>query len=103
MRRFILSLAPVLLLACAAPRTTVQAHDESGSVRFSVEPSYAEVVVDGKSVGKARQFDGSSAVLKPGPGSHTIVLKADGFEDYESTVYLSDTEELVKVKLKGKP
>ena len=102
MRRLILSLAPAFLLACAAPRTTVQTDDQSGRVRFNVEPGYAEVLVDGNSVGKARQFDGSSSVLKLGPGSHTIVLKAEGFEDYQTQVYLSDTEELVQIKLRGK-
>lgn len=104
MRRKMAILAAALALAaCAAPRTAVQTDDQSGRVKFRVIPNHAEVVVDGKSMGKARQFDGSSAVLKLGPGSHTVVLKADGFEDYQTQVYLSDTEELVEIKLKEKP
>jgi hypothetical protein len=103
MRRLVLSLIPALLVACAAPRTTVQANDESGRLRFQVDPGYAEVQVDGKPMGKAREFDGTSAVLKVGPGAHTIVVRADGYEDYENKVYLSDTEELIQVKLRKKP
>jgi len=102
MLRYILALAPVFLLACAAPRTSVQTGDQSGRIRFQVDPGYAEVLVDGKSMGKARQFDGSSAVLKVEPGTHTVVLKADGFEDYETKLYLSDTEELIQIKLRSK-
>lgn len=104
MRRILLSLiSSFLLLACAAPRTTVQTDDQSGRIRFRVQPNHAEVLVDGRSMGKARQFDGTSAVLKIGPGSHTVLLKADGFEDYETKVYLSDSEELVEIKLREKP
>jgi hypothetical protein len=91
------------LAACAAPRTAVQTDDQSGRVKFRVVPGHAEVVVDGKPMGKARQFDGSSAVLKLGPGAHTLVLKAEGYEEYQTQVYLSDTEELVEIKLKEKP
>ena len=104
MRRLFVSLIPaLLLLACAGPRTTVKTDDQSGRVRFRVYPSFAEVVVDGQTLGKARNFDGTSAVLKLGPGTHTIQLKADGYEDYETKVYLSDTEELVEIKLREKP
>lgn len=104
MRRILLSLiSSILILACAAPRTTVQTDDQSGRIRFRVQPNHAEVLVDGRSMGKARQFDGTSAVLKIGPGSHTVLLKADGFEDYETKVYLSDSEELIEIKLREKP
>lgn len=104
MRRTIATLASALLLAaCAAPRTTVRTDDQSGSIRFRVQPGHAEVLVDGRSMGKARQFDGSSAVLKLGSGTHVVVLRAEGYEDYETQVYLSDTEELVEIKLREKP
>lgn len=104
MRRMIVSLIPaLLLLACAAPRTTVKTDDQSGRIRFRVHPSSAEVVVNGQELGKARRYDGTSAVLKLPAGTHTVVLKADGYEDYETKVYLSDTEELVEIKMRVKP
>ena len=103
MRRILLTLLPAaLLLACSAPRTTVKTDDQSGTVKFRVQPGSAEVVVDGKSMGKARQYDGTSAVLKLAPGTHTILLKAEGYEDYQTSVYLSDTEELVEIKMREK-
>ena len=96
-------LTAALLIGCTAPRTTVKTDDQSGRIRLRVEPGHAEVLVDGQTMGKARQFDGSSAVLKVSPGSHTVLLKADGYEDYEAKLYLSDTEELIEIKMREKP
>lgn len=104
MRKLMLFLAPaVLIAACAAPRTTVQTDDQSGRIRLRVDPGHAQVVLDDRAMGKARQFDGSSAVLKAGPGTHTVLLQADGYEDYRTQVYLSDTEELIEIRLRAKP
>lgn len=94
--------AAAFLAACASPRTAVQTDDQSGRIRFKVEPNHAQVVVDEKSLGKAREFDGSSAVLKLGPGTHTVLLRADGYEDWSTQVYLSDTEELIEIRLRSK-
>jgi hypothetical protein len=46
---------------------------------------------------------GSSAVLKVTPGKHLITLKAEGFEDFATQVYISDTQETVEVSLKKVP
>lgn len=101
MRNFMLVLMPALLIAaCASPRTTVQTDDQSGRIRLRVDPNHAQVLLDDRAMGKARQFDGSSAVLKAGPGTHTVLLRADGYEDYRTQVYLSDTEELIEIRLR---
>jgi hypothetical protein len=103
MRRVLPFLASaVFLFACAAPRTTVKTDDQSGTIRFKVQPGSALVTVDGRSMGKAREFDGSAAVLKLPPGTHAVRLTADGYEDYAANVYLSDTEELIEIKMREK-
>jgi hypothetical protein len=99
MRAFISLLAVVMILGCAAPRTTVRTDDQSGSVVFKVKPRDAIVWVDGRQVGPARSFDGSSAVLKLAPGTHVIGLTAPGRLPYETKIYLSDSQELIQVEL----
>jgi hypothetical protein len=92
----------LFLMACAAPRTTVQTDDQSGTVVFKVTPSYADVFVDGKKVGIAREFNGQSSVLKLSPGTHIIRLEAENYKPYEQKIYISDTQELIEVNLEGK-
>jgi PEGA domain len=88
---------------CAAPKTTVQTDGQNGTIMVKVEPSHATVEVDGQAVGKAREFDGSSGVLLVKPGKHVVTLKAEGYEDFSTQVYISDTQELVEVQLRKLP
>lgn len=99
MKRHLLLATTLLLGACAAPRTTVRTDDQSGSVVFKVKPSNARAVVDGQDVGEARNYDGVSRVLKLAPGAHVIRITAPGRQDFETRVYLSDSQELVQVEL----
>lgn len=98
MKRILLALS-VLLASCAAPRTTVRTDDQSGSVVFKVKPGDAHVIVDGTEVGRARDYDASAKVLKLPPGTHIIRISAPGRQDYETKVYVSDSQELVQVEL----
>jgi len=100
----LLLLAALLLslVSCAAPRTTVVTDDQSGSIRFVVTPNFAKVLVDGHEVGICRNFDGTSAVLKLAAGTHEIHLAAEGYQDFYTKVYISDTQEVVNVTLQAK-
>ncbi|MBF0433547.1 MAG: PEGA domain-containing protein [Fibrobacteria bacterium] len=89
----------VFFLSCAAPRTNVVTDDQSGTVVLKGTPGYAEVYVNGKLVGKARDFDGKMSVIKLVPGTHTITLKADGYKEYSKKIYLSDTQEVIEFNL----
>ncbi len=96
----LLALAAFLgLVGCAAPRTSIETTNVSGSLLFKVKPSNADVSVDGTVIGKARDFDGSSSVAKVPPGKHIILVSAPGYLPWESRVYLSDTQEKVEVDL----
>jgi hypothetical protein len=98
MRALFIAVA-LTVFGCAAPRTTVRTDDQAGTVVFKVKPSNAVVWVDGQQVGEARAFDGSSSVLKLAPGTHTIGLSAPGRGNYETKIYLSDSQELIQVEL----
>ena len=105
MKKF-LALATIATLAatlgmvgCAAPRTTVETANVSGTMLFKVKPSTAEITIDGTMIGKARDFDGSTNVAKVGPGKHVVLVSAPGYKSWESRVYLSDTQEKVDVEL----
>jgi uncharacterized protein YcfL len=99
MKRFLVASLAALLASCAAPRTVVRTEDQSGSVVFKVKPSGAEVSVDGSDVGKARDFDGTSSVLKLSQGTHVIRLSSPGRQDYETKVYIDNTQEVVQIEL----
>lgn len=99
MKKLLALAALVGLVGCSAPRTSIETTNVSGALLFKVNPSSAEVSVDGTVIGKARDFDGSSSVAKLPPGKHVILVTAPGYLPWESRVYLSDTQEKVEVTL----
>ena len=56
-----------------------------GSIRLKVNPSSAQVYVDGALVGTADDFDGFSDHLELDGGKHTIEIRAEGHETYTAT------------------
>ncbi len=98
--KYLTLLGCAFLFACAAPRTTVQTAGQNGTIMVKAVPAYATVEVDGQAMGKAREFDGTSSVLKVTPGKHTVTLKADGYEDFSTQVYISDSQETVEINLR---
>jgi hypothetical protein len=95
--------AAFLFSGCAAPRTVVQTDGQNGTILIKADPAYAMVDVDGTVMGKAREFDGTSAVLKVTPGKHLVTFRADGYEDFTTQVYISDTQEKIEINLRKKP
>ena len=100
MKKLILMLSiAFLFFGCAQPRTSVVTDGQEGAIQLKVIPGSAEVFLDGVSVGKARQFDGTSQLMKVSPGKHEIKLVASGYKEYITKVYISDSQELIQVKL----
>ena len=60
-----------------------------GSIRFKVDPGTAKVYVDGVLQGMAYEFSGLTSHLELEAGTHTLELRADGYE----TVVLEITVE----------
>lgn len=93
--------ALALALACgAAPRETVKTDSQAGRVVFKVTPPTATVIIDGVERGKARDFDGTPAVLELPPGKHLIELHHPQHVPVRKKIYLSDTQETIRVKMK---
>jgi hypothetical protein len=57
------------------------------SVRLLVEPSAAEVYVDGYYAGVVDDFDGIFQRLHLTPGTHEITLRLHGFQTWSAEVY----------------
>lgn len=54
-----------------------------GAIDLDVRPRKADVFVDGKFVGKARDFDGSPGYLWLRAGSHTVTIYRGGYATLE--------------------
>ena len=57
------------------------------SLRVLVEPSEAEVYVDGYYAGTADNFDGIFQRLHVAPGEHEIMLQLDGYRTWSADIY----------------
>jgi hypothetical protein len=62
---------------------------ESAALRLRVEPSEAEVYVDGRLVGQVKQFDGLFQRLHVEPGPHTLELYLEGYRVARQDLYLN--------------
>ncbi|MDH5545419.1 MAG: PEGA domain-containing protein [Gammaproteobacteria bacterium] len=98
MKKLIFLLFCLSIFSCAAPRTAVQAGDQSGTVIFKVQPGSSIVYVDGKKVGQANEYDGLAAVLALPSGTHQVVVENHG-KACQKTIYVSDTQEVVSCNL----
>jgi len=63
-------------------------YDDS-ALRLQVEPSEAEVYVDGYLVGQVKQFDGLFQRLHVDPGPHTLELYLEGYRVARQDLYLN--------------
>ncbi len=99
MKLLFISFLATIVFNCAPPRTSVKTDDQSGTVVFKGTPSYAIIKINEKEVGKARDFDGKSSVLKLKSGKYKIELSSDGFKPLVKHIYLSDTQEIIEFQL----
>jgi hypothetical protein len=57
-------------------------YPEDGFLQTTIEPDTAEVWVDGKYFGVARDFDGATGSLKLWPGEHQAEFRMPGYKTY---------------------
>ncbi len=102
---FVLALlvAAAGLPACgSAPQEMIRTDSQAGRVIFKVDPNKALVVIDGVERGMARDFDGTPAILELPEGVHLIELRHPEHETFRTKIYLSDTVETIRVKMRGR-
>lgn len=56
---------------------------QPGGLRLQIRPASAAVYVDGRYAGRVDKFDGNSERLDLTPGSHSVVIRAPGYEPLE--------------------
>jgi hypothetical protein len=87
---FIASMLIILMIGCGMPKETLKAVGNEGLLKIVAEPSSAEVYVDGNFVGKAKEFNGNPGLLKLSHGTHTIMLKKEGYQTYIQRVFVGN-------------
>ena len=97
MARLFVGILALALLGCGSkkPAPTPTPAAVMGKLAFDIEPTDAEVEVDGSARGKASEV--RELALAPGP--HQIVIKKPGFEIWRGEVALEKTTETVQVRL----
>ncbi len=73
-----------------------------GAIDLSVKPGKAEVWVDGRYLGTARDFDGIPTYLWLEQGDHEMTIYRGGFETFTEFVSIT-AGEVIKLKLKLEP
>ncbi len=91
-RRFLIASALLVFVlagstGCASSET--RGIGNEGFAVFDVEPSDAEVWLDGQLAGKAREFTGGSKVLLLQSGTHKIEIKKEGYAPFRKELYAS--------------
>ncbi len=95
--------AGTLFQACgSAPQEMIRTDSQAGKVIFKVDPKKASVFIDGVERGLARDFDGTPAILELPEGVHEIELRHPDYETFRTKIYLSDTVETIRVKMRGR-
>lgn len=95
--------AASLLPGCgSAPQEMIRTDSQAGRVIFKVDPNKAIVIIDGVERGMARDFDGTPAILELPEGVHIIELRHPERAPYRTKIYLSDTVETIRVKMRGR-
>ncbi len=100
MARLFVGIFALALLGCGSKKSaSTTSKTTPGAVirklSLDVEPTDAEVEVDGSARGKASQLEG----LELAPGPHQIVIKKPGFEIWRGEVALEKTAETIQVRL----
>jgi PEGA domain len=96
-------LSVAILPGCgSAPQEMIRTDSQAGRVIFKVDPNKATVFIDGVERGLARDFDGTPAILELPEGVHMIELRHPEHETYRTKIYLSDTVETIRVKMRGR-
>lgn len=92
--------APAAPRAVAPPPRAPEPIDSGLS--FTVEPSSAEIAIDGNSVGTVADVAASGGLLRLAPGIYQVSLKAPGYVTWRAEVALRSGTEAIRVKLNKK-
>lgn len=86
---------PMAQADAAPPKPTVV----GPALVFSVEPTDAGVVVDGKDHGTVAELE--NRAIKVAPGLHQVTIRKQGFKTWRAEVTVGESPEAIKVKLEA--
>lgn len=94
-------LSMTVMAGCATtPKVADSTH---GSITITAAPEDADIIVDGKSIGKVSDYGSERKQLKLGPGTHKVEIKSDGYYSYSRDVTVgTGTTEDINVNLNKK-
>ena len=85
--------------ACTPPEAVVRSGSNDGLFKLVVQPSSAEVYVDGDFVGKASKYDGYPGYLQIASGTHRLEFRKDGYQTWQRDVYSSNSVQEIRVTM----
>lgn len=89
--------------AVAQPATPSAPASHGSGLLFAVTPTDAEVLVDGKLVGRVRDFDARGGLLAIKPGIYQVALKRRGFLTWRAEVTVGEGAEAIQVTMVESP
>ncbi len=90
--------ASSILAGCSAPSTTVRTVDTRPAIAILDSAPGAVLVVDGRAVGPAANFNGEPTVLRLEPGTHDIEIKDPGGNTvYRQTIFVESEIKTIRV------
>jgi hypothetical protein len=89
-------------VAAPEPAPTIDAAPtEVTGIQFDIDPSDAEVIVDGEPLGIASEIIAGGTV-ELAPGLHQIMIRHDDYEIYRVEVTIGTMPERMQISLKAK-
>ncbi|MHB1024963.1 MAG: PEGA domain-containing protein [Desulfobacteria bacterium] len=83
-------LAVAVLLGGCYPKSQVYGVGNEGGLVFNVNPSEAEVFLDGVGQGTSSMFT-EDRYLKVSAGKHVLELRLDGYDTYSREIFVSNS------------
>ncbi|MCB9479086.1 MAG: PEGA domain-containing protein [Deltaproteobacteria bacterium] len=75
----------------------------TAQVTLQIVPEEARVFLDGRYMGRARDFNGEPSVLHVTHGTHVLRFEADKFQNELTTVVVTEEPSLVSVRMLPRP
>lgn len=99
MNRLILILSCAMALTgCSLPTTTVRSADTRPSISIAGAPAGATLLVDGRLIGKAADYDGDPQVLLLEPGTHRITVEQGGAVVYDQLIFVDSESKRINIR-----
>ena len=86
----VMLLAAVVLFGGCYPKSQVYGVGNEGGLVFNVNPSEAEVFLDGVGQGASSAYT-EDRYLKVSAGKHVLELRLDGYETYSREIYVANS------------